>query len=575
MKTGAQLTSAIAALAMAMALGLPARASEPDLDRFKSEIDAFVGRLEPDTNGVVKWAGADPYEIRREGDGLVAVITNARLFLQTQEIDRLALDRVEIRQIGHKEGGRLIELAILLPKEVRLDEADGTETRLILEDGRANAVIEAQSGRGRETAIALAGARIDQPKSGAWISFGPLAMTSKLIAEPDGGWSGPVDFELKEVEFFFPQGPAGGVIQRIAFTGRSSGPELQRLEKLRETLDALQTDDAGLPEARLARFWAMLPTIPAAFGTIRGDAAIEGLTVRGATGDRLVSLAKAEMGTEATGLDSDTAAVRFGIRQDGLDLSPSLLDAAAVPHRVVIDLGFGNLSVEALRNLLRAAGAVREGDGAREQEKQQATQQMLGAMAMLNPVFHIYDIAVDTRDVGADLTAEVRGSPLVPKGYFAEGDLVVRGFDAIPHLSADIPFAEYLPVLQELGIEDKAPDGTPRVKFHLASAPPKWIAVNGNDVGAWFEASEPEPGRPRLLKPTDPPMHGNDVEGVQRALAAADIAAGQDGVYRPSTAAAVARFQKRNRLNESGVVDAETRRQLGVTAETPRPGGRN
>jgi hypothetical protein len=194
---------------------------------------------------------------------------------------------------------------------------------------------------------------------------------------------------------------------------------------------------------------------------------------------------------------------------------------------------------------------------------------------MLNPTFHVYDIAIDTQEVGVDLTAEAHGSPLAPKGYTASGDLAVRGFDAIPKLSGGIPFAQYLPVLREIGVEGTAPDGTPRLRFHLTSAPTNWITINSNDVSAWFDGTETAAAQPRLLKPFDPPMRGPDVKIVQRALAAAKIPVEQDGEYSSATAGAVAEFQKQNGLNVSGVVDAATRRRLGELGDPPRQGGRN
>ena len=174
-----------------------------------------------------------------------------------------------------------------------------------------------------------------------------------------------------------------------------------------------------------------------------------------------------------------------------------------------------------------------------------------------------------------DLTAEARGSPLAPKGYTASGDLAVRGFDAISKLSGAIPFTEYLSVLQEIGVDGTMPDGTPRLQFHLSSAPGNWIEINGNDVSAWFTGSEAATGQPRLLRPSDPPMRGNDVKSVQRALLAAKISVAQDGEYNSATAGAVARFQKQRGLNVSGVVDAATRRQLGGLGDPLRQGGRN
>ena len=209
-----------------LALATPARAEEPDLDRFKAEIDAFLGRLGPSSNGVVKWAGSDPYEIRREGGALVAVIANARLSFETRQVGNLTLDSIEIRQIGQREDGKLIELALSLPKEMTLSEADGTETKIALKDASVNALVEAGSGRGRETTVKIAGTRIDQAKTGAWVSVGPISMASKLVDEPDGGWSGPVEFEVNEIAYFIPQGPVGGGINRILFSSNGSGPRL-------------------------------------------------------------------------------------------------------------------------------------------------------------------------------------------------------------------------------------------------------------------------------------------------------------------------------------------------------------
>jgi hypothetical protein len=550
-----------------LALASPAAAAADDLDRFKSEIDRFVARLGPATNGVVKWEGSDPLAIRIEGNTQVAVITDVRLSLSSQEVDRLAFDRVEIRQTGQSEDGKRIELAILLPRAGTLDEADGTHLEIALTGARATAVVDAQSGRGRDIAIDIANARIEQPKTGAWVGFGPLSMTSRLVGEPDGGWSEPVDFETRGVEFSFPQGPSG-VIGRAAFSGKSSGPRLEGLERLRDALDMPQTGDRAAP---LDRFWATLQESPALFGTIRGEAAVEGLTVRGTTAETLVSLAKTEIATEATGLDGDTATIGFSIREEGLELAPTLLDADRIPRRIVIDLGLGNLSTTALRDLLAAAGPEREDPGVGHTgEPPQATQQLLAAIAKLDPVLRIPQISVDTRDIGVELTGEARGSPLASasKGY-AEADLVVRGFDAIPRLGVDFPIAEYLPVLKEMGAEAKAPDGTLRVQFHLASALPRRITVNGNDISAWFAPGPSKPGQPRNLSLSDPPLRGDDVMGVQRALAAAKIAVEQDGVYRSSTAAAVAHFQKEQGLNVDGIVDLVTRQRLGV-GDTPR-----
>ncbi len=571
MRTGLHRTSAAIAIAVVIGLGSPLRAAEPDpeLDHFKAEVQALVVGLAPLTDGALEWVVADPFDIRRDGDSMVAVITNAKLALHADELIHVGFDRLEVRQKGRQDGTQPVELAILLPKELTVDGADGAEARLTVTDGRASAVVDPRSGRTRDMAVAIAAARLDHPGSGASLDFGPLTMTSKLVAEPGGGWSAPFDLELKKVAFAVPQQGAGA-IERIAVTGKSAGPRLAELEKLRDDIDAAQNAKQLSPDARLARLLAILPRVPSVFGTIRGEAALDGLKVRDAAGGPLVALAKAEIMTEATGFDGDKGAIRVTIRQDGLEVAPSLLDPRQAPQRIVVDFGVEDLKTEAVRALLRALG---EADAAGEAEKQQAGERLLGALAGLDPTFRIYDAAIDTREIGADLTAEAKGSPLSPAGYTARGDLVVRGFDAIPGLGLD-SLAEYLPLLKELAVDDKAPDGAPRVRFRLASSPAKWATVNGNDVSLWFESAEPGPGRPRLLKPADPPLQGADVTSVQRALAAAGIAVAEDGVYRPSTAAAVARFQKQKAINVSGVVDDKTRQLLGVAEPAPPEPGK-
>src|SRR5215210_7195976 len=119
-------------------------------------------------------------------------------------------------------------------------------------------------------------------------------------------------------------------------------------------------------------------------------------------------------------------------------------------------------------------------------------------------------------------SSELRGSPLAPKGYAAEGDVAVRGFDALPDLIGAAPLAGFLPLLKEIGSPATTGDGTPRIRFHLASQPPKWLTVNGNDFSSWFMDGGGS-GPARALRPAEPAMTGAEVTAVQRALAAAKI----------------------------------------------------
>ena len=225
-----------------------------------------------------------------------------------------------------------------------------------------------------------------------------------------------------------------------------------------------------------------------------------------------------------------------------------------------------HLATAPLRTIIAAAIKSREDAG-----DKLAAIQLLGAAAALNPVLRVYDLAFDTRDVGITGTAETKGSPLGAKGFKAKGEVSVRGFAALDHLvGPHSGLSAYLPLLEQLGVPETGPGGSPVLAFHLASAPPQWLSINGNDVSAWFTPDAHPAGGPRPLRPADPPMKGAEVDAVQHALAAAGIKAPQNGRYDAATAAAIARFQKINRLNVDGVVDAATRHKLGLQPH-PQP----
>jgi hypothetical protein len=574
--------SIVTALALCCALAVPALvspawAADPAEPPLKTAIEDFLERLDASTHGLLKWEGADRMEIRQEGDAAVAAIANARIRVRSPEAKpgapsaRVSFDHIEIRRTPAPEDG--VSLAVVFPRESIWHNGDGGETRLTLTEATGHAIIDAQSSRARETGLAFAGARLDDKATGDWITVGPLSLSWKVVGGADGGWTTPVDFELKRIEFSFTGVPVGGTIERIAYNARTAGPDLAALNRLRDRVDQLRQEGDRPPAARLEALLDMLPEFPSLLSLAKGEMTVEGVVARAPKGERLVTLATASIGAALTGLSGEAAALRITVKHDRLALAPAILDGARVPQRVVLDFGVEEVATAALRSILEAAKSMRE--GASDADKTRGTMQMLGAAAMLNPVLRLYDLALDTPGVGVDATAEAKGSPLSPKGYSAAGDVAVRGFDALPSLLGAVPLASYLPLLKEIGTAASAADGTPRTNFHLASAPPKWITLNGSDVAAWFAGNSAGPGEPRALRPAEPAMTGADVRAVQKALAAAKLAAPQTGAYDGATAAAVARFQKENALNIDGVVDPATRRKLGIKAEPApaQPGG--
>lgn len=570
-------STAAAAGALCLVLALPAPASADAAADLKTDIDAFIHRLETNTHGFLKWQGAERMEIHADGAGAVAEIVNAKITLQEPDAKppaqpvRIGLDHIGIRR--EPEATDASRLSLTLPAQATLLIPDQDEVKLTLDKAAATALLDA-AGRARESSMTIAGARLSGKKSSDWVAFGPLSFTSKLSDAGNGGWTATGDFELKKIEFFFAEAPVGGAIDRIGYTASSAGPDLAGLNKLRDRFEAMRAKDDSTPKERLDALFDMLQSLPGLFSEAKGELTIDKVVARMPTGEPLVSLDKMSLAGGLTGLAGDAAALRITLRHDGLSLAPAIVQPTQVPRRAILDFGLENVATGPLRSIVEAASRMRA--DASDADKQRAQQQMLGAVAMLEPVLRVYDLAVETPDVGIDATAEATGSPLSPKGYAAQGNVAVRGFDALPALVDGAPLAAYLPLLKALATPADGANGGAKLNFHLTSAPPKWLTLNGSDITPWFAADSTGPGQPRLLRPAEPPLAGTDVRAVQRALAAAKIEAPQSGNYDDATAAAVLRFQNQNGLNADGVVDAATRQKLGVKPEPapPAPGAR-
>ncbi len=69
---------------------------------------------------------------------------------------------------------------------------------------------------------------------------------------------------------------------------------------------------------------------------------------------------------------------------------------------------------------------------------------------------------------------------------------------------------------------------------------------------------------PRLLRLTTPPMTGDDVLALQKALVATGANLVVDGTFGPDTDTAVRQFQQRQAIDTDGIVGAATRSALGL-----------
>jgi hypothetical protein len=566
------------ALACILLVAAPARADStpPEL---KADIDSLIHRIEGAGRGVLQWDGAEKLDVRQDGATSVADIVNARILIGHQpppahpagpgaEVPhpppgaRIVLDHIEVRRTAAADGTQ--DLAVVLPRMATVtavgDPAE--QAKLTLDAATVHALLDGPAERLRELAVRFDSARLDDRTTGGWVTFGPLSGSHKLVTATDGskGWKSVGAYELKTIAFSFPKA-AGGSIDRLAASGNTAGPDLAAANRVHDRLTALQQEDLPPPE-RAQAVLAVLPDLLSAYSQSKANFTIEGIAVHQQDTTPLFSLNKTGADISFNGLSGAEASLRITLKEDGLSVAASVPNADRMPTRGVADFGLENISTDVLRRLLAAAVAANE--ATTPPEHQAANQQMMTEVAALDPVFRIYDLAFDLKDAGVDAHGEAKGSPLSPKGYTADAALAVRNLDLLGRLMASPPLAAYLPLLKVIGTTAEGAGGALVTTFNLASAPGKWLTLNGNDVSAWLEGGPTGPGMPRLLRPSAPPLTGDDVLAVQHALAAAQIEVPPTGTYDGATAAAVARFQKANSLNVNGVVDWTTRRKLGI-----------
>jgi hypothetical protein len=570
----------IAGLLAWATVAAPYGASAAGADKLKAEIDAFIARAQTSSNDMMRWEGAESINVRDDGADAVAEIVKGKVSIHPENAKPLkplmmTFDRMEIRRSPEAGAGDRVKFTVTLPALSRIAGPDIGDVTLALKDGSITALIEGAAEHERGVALKLAGGRIEHQASASWLTFGPVTSNWNLVGGDNGGWTTPIDFQSKSIEFAVPQGSVTGTVERISYAGTAAGPNLAEFETLRDRLAELREETD--PNKRVAKLLSLLPKILTAFTNSKGELAIEQVSVKNSDGKTAVSLAKVNLGGGITGLDGDKATWRFTLGHDGLTIDPSILPANQVPRRAIIDFGIENISVPILRNLAEAASHM--GPEAKDEDKQQAVVQIIAGAMTLSPVLHVYTAAVEFPDVKIDATGEGKRGPPAPLGYAAAGDITVRGFDALAEVLTDKNDRQHLALLKFIGEPGTDGDGAKIMKFHLAAATGKAPTVNGSDIADWFQGGDQfgnmPAGPPRVLRLADPLEKGDDVRAVQKAVKANQVEPFTDGVYDTATALAVARFQKASGLNVSGVVDAPTAAKLGLKSPDKPSGAKN
>ena len=215
-------------------------------DALKAEIETYFNQL-----GVVHWDGADTFTAR--DDGAVAVIVNARFSCERQSRPKPAatiiVDRITIRRKPASGGNDTVSYVISLPAATSLTTSDGTELTLSLADATATALVAEPGDHYRSLTAGFASARIERTGTGDWVKLGPMTTTSRVTATDGGGWSGPIEFELKGLEFLLASTSLAGKTERIGYTGEAGGSSLAELDALRDEVGELRAKAADEPAA--------------------------------------------------------------------------------------------------------------------------------------------------------------------------------------------------------------------------------------------------------------------------------------------------------------------------------------
>lgn len=539
----------------------------------KTEIDSCIHRFEMATEGRLHWDGADSYEVKESDGTAIATIANAHLSFRKEADDpkpvvSITLDRIEVRRAPATDGTNLTDYTISFPASSTITINDGTEVVVSLNDGRMSFSLEAPGDHQRAMTLSLTSGRIELKNRKDYLAVGPVTSSWKIVRTDGGGWRAPFEAELKGLEFLFADAPLAGTVDRIGYSGEAVGPSLATLDAMRDKVAEIREQDS--PEQKVAGWFGLLPQLVSVFSSTKGDLTVENITAKKPDGETQVALKKATLGGGLVGLDGEKATFSATMGYEGLTLAPSLLPETRVPRRAVIDIALEEIDTGALRALAEAASKAKP--DAPDEVRQKAIQQLTSTAMSLSPVLRLHEAGVDFQRVTLSATGEVKRAPPMPIGYAANGDVAVRGFDALSDIVTSNLGRARLALLKFIGTAETASDGTPTINFHLTSSLGKAITVNGSNLAAWFNthpSSNPGLNQERTLRLADPPMTGDDVRAVQQALPSDKRDSFTVGSFDTATALAVAQFQKDSGLNVDGVVDAETRDKLGIKPPPP------
>jgi hypothetical protein len=224
------------------------------------------------------------------------------------------------------------------------------------------------------------------------------------------------------------------------------------------------------PQQVSGDFFDLLGKIITVFKSSKGELTVEGITAKQPDGETLVALKKVTLAGALGGLGGNAGALRLTIGHEGLTLAPSLLPAPQVPRRVVIDFGLEAIDGGVLRKIAETAAKL--SPDASDDERRQTTIQILALTMSLQPVFRLYEAAVDFRDVSVEASGEAKRAPPAPIGFATTADIAVHNFDGLSADLAQRPCRGVPPQVHRRAREQRRRRFRPQISCHLGARRP-------------------------------------------------------------------------------------------------------
>ncbi|HLJ64332.1 MAG TPA: peptidoglycan-binding domain-containing protein [Stellaceae bacterium] len=524
----------------------PAHAETKDeATRFKEAITSFLAS---------EASGVDVTGIMvNEVDGHLVASVPALTITDAQA--SFTVGAFSITKVGEREGGRIIDTTIAGPERVE-GNILGNEVSAALTHARGSAAIDTERGRSVKTRFDIDGMTVQIPDAKGQVAIVKAWSEGGLDLDAKGAWVTSTTGGLEHIEIMFDGVSPGSTSNRVmidgmAFESHSNGANFTAYQHFIDNLGKLGDTPGQTPDGNI------FANLTAGLHEAGTGVKLTGIKMEGISNQadaETATIKSLELKTVVSGIDQKAASLRLIYQHEDFAAASAPADIASVlPRRTHFDLEIGDIDTQELMNALvggkDATGAV-------------AVMAVVAKAQLL-----VHDLSLEGDAASLSAKGEARFSSGTPLNLTGEGDVLVRGIQAIADLqnpfSAEI--SDILPIFEALGSPQQNPQhGDKELRYRIEATPAGELLVNGADLSVLVGAEEAPADKAgqRALLPRDPAMEGEDVKKIQKALLDRHLLTDLTGRYDPTTAAAVIRFQKQVKLNADGVVNEATRAAL-------------